>query len=147
MKIVLDVYGGDNAPEEIVKGAVNALNNNVSQLKLGDVNLVGDLDMAVDVDLANETMDNVIGILNIKDLLVSHANKEAIQLKDILREPFYVSENDIIDDVFKYMQKEQQALLIVTDNHHKVVGLVTLEDIVEEIVGFAVNFTAVNEVL
>ncbi len=82
-----------------------------------------------------ETMDNVIGILNIKDLLVSHANKETIQLKDILREPFYVSENDIIDDVFKYMQKEQQALLIVHDEHHKVVGLVTMEDIVEEIVG------------
>lgn len=82
-----------------------------------------------------ETLDNVIGILNIKDLLVSHANKEVIHLKDILREPFYVSENDIIDDVFKYMQHEQQALLIVHDEHHKVVGLVTLEDIVEEIVG------------
>lgn len=82
-----------------------------------------------------ETLDNIIGILNIKDLLVSHANKETILLKDILREPFYVSENDIIDDVFKYMQHEQQALLIVHDDHHKVVGIVTLEDIVEEIVG------------
>lgn len=82
-----------------------------------------------------ETLDNIIGILNIKDLLVSHANKETIQLKDILREPFYVSENDFIDDVFKYMQHEQQGLLIVHDEHHKVVGLVTMEDIVEEIVG------------
>ena len=82
-----------------------------------------------------ETIDNIIGILNIKDLLVSHANKETIQLKDILREPFYVSENDIIDDVFKYMQREQQGVLIVHDEHHKVVGLVTMEDIVEEVVG------------
>jgi len=82
-----------------------------------------------------ETIDNIIGILNIKDLLVSHANKEMIHLKDILREPFYVAENNIIDDVFKYMQREQQGLLIVHDEHHKVVGLVTMEDIVEEIVG------------
>jgi len=82
-----------------------------------------------------ETIDNIVGILNIKDLLVSHANKEAIHLKDILRTPVYVNETAIIDDVFKYMQKEQQALLIVTDEHHKVTGLVTLEDIVEEIVG------------
>lgn len=82
-----------------------------------------------------ETLDNIIGILNIKDLLVSHANKEIIHLKDILREPFYVSENDIIDDVFKYMQHEQQGVLIVHDEHHKVVGLVTMEDIVEEILG------------
>lgn len=82
-----------------------------------------------------ETIDNIVGILNIKDLLVSHANKETILLKDILRTPYYVCETDIIDDVFKYMQKEQQALLIVTDGHHKVTGLVTLEDIVEEIVG------------
>lgn len=82
-----------------------------------------------------ETIDNIIGVLNIKDLLVSHASKEKIKLKDILRAPYHVGENDIIDDVFKYMQREQQALLIVHDEHHKVVGLVTLEDIVEEIVG------------
>ncbi len=82
-----------------------------------------------------ESLDNIIGILNIKDLLVSHANKKTIALKDILRTPFHVNENDIIDDVFKYMQREQQGLVIVHDEHHKVVGLVTLEDIVEEIVG------------
>ena len=82
-----------------------------------------------------EDLDNVIGMLNIKDLIVSHANKEKINLKDILRKPHYVSDTDYIDDVFKYLQKEQQGLVIVQDKHHGTVGLVTLEDIVEEILG------------
>lgn len=82
-----------------------------------------------------ETLDNIIGVLNIKDLLVSHANKEKIELKDILRKPYYVKDTDIIDDVFKLMQKEQQATVIVRNEHQNTIGLVTLEDIVEEILG------------
>lgn len=82
-----------------------------------------------------ENIDNIIGILNIKDLLVSRANNEAIILKDILRKPLYVNETDHIDDVFKMMQEKNQAIVIVQDEEHKTLGIVTLEDIVEEILG------------
>lgn len=82
-----------------------------------------------------DSIDNVIGILSIKDLIVARANQEIIDIKDVLREPNFVSENDIIDDVFKDMQKEQQGMCIVQDEHHKTVGIVTLEDIIEEILG------------
>lgn len=82
-----------------------------------------------------ETLDNVIGILNIKDMVLSHANNKRIKLKEILRKPYYVSEDDIIDDVFRYMQDMQQSLVMVQDGHHKTVGLVTIEDIVEEVLG------------
>lgn len=56
-----------------------------------------------------ETLDNVIGILNIKDILISHANNKKIKLKEILRTPHYVSETDIIDDVFRYMQETRSS--------------------------------------
>jgi len=82
-----------------------------------------------------DNIDNIIGILNIKDLIVARANKEIIDIKDVLREPNFVSENAIIDDVFRDMQKEQQGMCIVQDEHHKTVGIVTLEDIIEEILG------------
>jgi len=82
-----------------------------------------------------DNIDNIIGILNIKDLIVARANKEIIDIKDVLREPNFVSSDAIIDDVFRDMQKEQQGMLIVQDIHHKTVGIVTLEDIIEEILG------------
>lgn len=82
-----------------------------------------------------DDIDNIIGILNIKDLIVARANKEIIYIKDVLREPSFVSVDAIIDDVFRNMQKEHQGMCIVQDEHHKTVGIVTLEDIIEEILG------------
>lgn len=82
-----------------------------------------------------DNIDNIIGVLNIKDLLVSRANNENIVLKEILRKPLYVKETDIIDDVFKMMQEKGQAMVIVQDEEHKTLGIVTMEDIVEEILG------------
>ena len=82
-----------------------------------------------------DTIDNIVGILSIKDLVVARANNELIDIKDVLREPTFVSENAIIDDVFRDMQKEQHGMAIVQDKHHKTLGIVTLEDIIEEILG------------
>lgn len=82
-----------------------------------------------------DNIDNIIGILNIKDLLISRANSENIILKDILRKPLYVKETDYIDDIFKMMQEKNQTMVIVQDDEHRTLGLVTLEDIVEEILG------------
>lgn len=82
-----------------------------------------------------DNIDNVIGVLNIKDLIISRANNENIVLKEILRKPLYVKENDIIDDVFKIMQEKNQAMVIVEDDEHKTLGIVTMEDIIEEVLG------------
>lgn len=79
--------------------------------------------------------NNIIGILNVKDIVMNYSkDKESMSIKDFLRKPFFTKLENKIDDVFKEMQDKNEALAIVKIGR-KVVGLVTLEDLIEEIVG------------
>ncbi|HOO84668.1 MAG TPA: gliding motility-associated protein GldE [Prolixibacteraceae bacterium] len=87
------------------------------------------------IPVFNETFDNVEGILYIKDLL-SHFDKPAdFKWQSIIRPPFYVPENKKIDDLLKEFQKSKVHMAIVVDEYGGTSGIVTLEDILEEIVG------------
>lgn len=83
-----------------------------------------------------DTFDNIIGILNVKDLLkkMSKGNQE-INLRDLLSPPFFVPNSQKVSDVLHKFQKNKTHMAIVTDEHGEVDGLVTLEDILEELVG------------
>ncbi len=83
-----------------------------------------------------DELDNIIGVLNVKDIILSYSESKdkKIDIKKIMRDPYFVDSVDKIDDVFSSMQKLRIALAIVMDKQ-KVVGVVTMEDIVEEIVG------------
>ena len=83
----------------------------------------------------DKDINNIIGILNVKDLLISYSKNSKLDLKKIIREPFFVNASDKIDDVFRLMQNLRVALAVVKDEKGNVVGLVTLEDAIEEIVG------------
>ncbi|MCX8163174.1 MAG: hemolysin family protein [Candidatus Micrarchaeota archaeon] len=76
--------------------------------------------------------NKVVGILNIKDLLDQNPNKE---IKDLLKPPFFVSTESIAFDVFKIMQKQKTYLAVVLGPNSTFEGIVTMEDLVEEIVG------------
>ena len=78
--------------------------------------------------------DKIIGILNVKDLVLQHKEKEEINLKSIIRPITKVSYNEKIDDVFRYMQEKNESMCAVY-KEEKFVGIVTIEDAVEEIVG------------
>lgn len=78
--------------------------------------------------------DKIIGILNVKDLVLQHKEKEEINLKSIIRPITKVAHNEKIDDVFRYMQEKNESMCAVYKNE-KFVGIVTVEDAVEEIVG------------
>ncbi len=82
----------------------------------------------------HENIDNVIGVLYAKDLL-KHLNKKTFKWQDLLREPFFVPENKKLDDLLSEFQEKKKHLAVVVDEYGGTSGIVTLEDVIEEIVG------------
>ena len=79
-------------------------------------------------------MDNVVGILNIKDLIVVPHGTQ-FEIRKIMRKPYYVYEHKNISELFKEMQKQSQGIAIVLDEYGSTAGMITTEDLLEEIVG------------
>ena len=82
----------------------------------------------------NENIDNIIGVLYSKDLL-AHLSKKTFKWQDLIREPFFVPENKKLDDLLSEFQEKKNHLAIVVDEYGGTSGIVTLEDVIEEIVG------------
>jgi CBS domain containing-hemolysin-like protein len=82
-----------------------------------------------------DSFDNVIGILYIKDLLPHLSQSEDFCWNDLIRKPFFVPENKKIDDLLKEFQEMKMHMAIVVDEYGGSCGVITLEDILEEIVG------------
>ncbi|MCD7907764.1 MAG: hemolysin family protein, partial [Clostridium sp.] len=81
-----------------------------------------------------ETTDNVIGIINVKDLLLVE-DREHFNVRDYLRQPIYTYESKKISDLLLELRKTSNNIVIVLDEYGATAGLATLEDILEEIVG------------
>ena len=79
------------------------------------------------------SIDNIIGIIHIKDLL--KVNKDTFNLNDIMRMPSYVPESQKIDDVFDVLKDTNTHMVVVVDEYGGTAGIVTMEDILEELVG------------
>lgn len=80
------------------------------------------------------TTDNVVGIINVKDLLLYDSHDE-FQVKDILREPYYAYEFKKTSELMEELKKTANNITIVLDEYGSTVGMITLEDLLEEIVG------------
>jgi putative hemolysin len=83
------------------------------------------------------TLDNIIGVLYAKDLLRarSQEQKETLDLRTIARPPFFISEFQHVDDLLNTFRRKAIHMAIVIDEYSQVTGLVTLEDVLEELVG------------
>lgn len=82
-----------------------------------------------------ETPDDIIGVLYVKDLLLGGVSKENFNLEEIMREPYYTYEFKRIGDLFEDMRNKQIPIAIVLDEYGGTAGIITMEDLVEEIVG------------
>ena len=86
------------------------------------------------IPVYQESIDTIKGVLYVKDLL-PHLNKKTFNWTSILREPFFVPENKKLDDLMVEFQTKKVHLAVVVDEYGGTSGLVSLEDIIEEIVG------------
>ena len=88
------------------------------------------------IPVYDQTVDNIIGLLYAKDLLAAQNNGEGNPiLRDMLRKPFFVPETKKIDALLPELQGQRMHMAIVVDEYGGMAGVVTLEDLVEELIG------------
>ena len=87
------------------------------------------------IPVYNESIDDIQGILFVKDILKPLKDNKKINIKEIMREPYFVPESKDIDELFKEMQQNKVQMAIVIDEYGGTAGLITMEDIIEELVG------------
>lgn len=87
------------------------------------------------IPVYDQTIDNIIGILNVKDLVMIENPREDFNVTKYIREPFYTFEFKKVVELFKEMKKTRNHIAVVLDEYGGTVGLITIEDLLEEIVG------------
>lgn len=133
----------------MLKGIVNFGNTSVKQIMTPRIDMVA-LEMSdtfIDVmnvvkesgysrmPVYNETIDKIEGVLYIKDIIEHLEESEFFEWQKLVREPMFVPETKKIDDLLKEIQESRKHLAIVVDEYGGTSGVVTLEDILEEVVG------------
>ncbi|HKT39711.1 MAG TPA: hemolysin family protein, partial [Ktedonobacterales bacterium] len=87
------------------------------------------------IPVYEDSIDNIIGVLYAKDLLRIYALTQQATIRELVRPPFFVPESKRLDDLLREMQSQRVHIAIVVDEYGSVAGLVTIEDLVEEIIG------------
>ncbi|MCL4856880.1 MAG: CBS domain-containing protein, partial [Flavobacteriales bacterium] len=87
------------------------------------------------IPVYEETFDKVLGVLYIKDIIPYINNEKDFNWNTLIRTPFFVPENKKLDDLLKEFQERKIHLAIIVDEYGGTSGIITLEDIIEEIVG------------
>jgi gliding motility-associated protein GldE len=141
--------GSIDNEQKILKGIVKFGNTNVKQIMkprmdVTCVDIEWDYAKVMEnilssgysrIPVYHENFDQVKGVLYIKDLIPFIDEDERFVWTELIREPFFVPENKKIDDLLKEFQEKKVHLAIVVDEFGGTSGIITLEDVIEEIVG------------
>nr|WP_317377600.1 hemolysin family protein [uncultured Faecalimonas sp.] len=89
------------------------------------------------IPVYEEQIDNIIGILQVKDVMIAARKKsfEEIDIRSLLKEAFFVPDGKTTDELFREMQKTKNRMAVLIDEYGGVSGIVTVEDLVEEVMG------------
>ncbi|MCX6353035.1 MAG: gliding motility-associated protein GldE [Bacteroidetes bacterium] len=135
--------------KKILKGVISFSTTNVKQIMTSRIDIVAhDIETPFEELLKNinenrysrlpvykERLDEVVGILYIKDLIPHLSNKENFEWQSLIRKPMFVPESKMIDDLLQEFKTEKIHMAVVVDEYGGTQGIITLEDILEEIVG------------
>ena len=83
----------------------------------------------------NEDINDIVGILNAKDFLLRNPNEEPFQLQPLLRQAYFIPETIHASMLFQDLQRKKQHMAIIVDEYGETCGIITLEDLIEEIFG------------
>ena len=86
------------------------------------------------VPVYTENIDNIVGMVYVKDILLSMKDKEK-KLKDLMKDAYFIPETMLVDDAFEALRKNRKQIAVVVDEYGGTSGIITMEDILEEIVG------------
>lgn len=148
---VKQLLKADMQPElrEMLSGVINLSQTTVKEIMIPRI----DVDFLTTADTAEELMqkiiesghsrfpvyedsiDNVIGVLYVKDLIKQLAANQAVNIKDILRRPFFIPESKRIDTLLRDFKRKHVHIAVAIDEYGGVSGIVCMEDVIEEIVG------------
>lgn len=96
------------------------------------------------IPVFEESLDNIIGVIHTKDYMKSFVDSIPVSIKGLLRPAYFIPETKLISKVLKEMQKRGERIAIVTDEYGGTEGIITMEDILEEIVGEIKDSTKVE---
>ena len=153
LKVIMDEVQDEGVLEEVERElAQNALDFDdieVGEILTPRVNLIAvDIEKGVEkikeavldekytrIPVYRESIDTIIGIINAKDFLSALVTNENVDIESLLQEPMYLPDTMKISAALSAMQKDKVQLAIVTDQYGGTAGIVTMEDILEELVG------------
>jgi CBS domain containing-hemolysin-like protein len=143
----LDDLSGDE--KEMIKGVVELSETTVKEVMVPRIDVVFiDIDGGVEeairavcdcghsrIPVYRDTIDQVVGILHVKDLFKAMARKEDIDLAKLIRKPYFIPESKRLDSLLMEFKRRHIHIAIAVDEYGGVSGIVCLEDVIEEIVG------------